>query len=472
MSNTEANPKKHPSPARGEGNVETASQTSSLPGPGILRLLESRHPAAQANVRRLIDWNRQDAGIDGVGLDHHAVQAVAIVGAGMMGTAIAAVYVRAAVPVVLTDSSAAALRAAPEKIVAELAGTSPEADARAAVARLVRTAPPEEAARGCDLVIESIVETAAAKQNLYGRLEPPLGPETILASNTSTIPIARLGGGLLHPGRFCGLHFFHPVRHRPLVEIIRGPQTTDATIATLVAHVKAAGRLPIVVSDGPGFLVNRLLLPYMNEALELLREGTPVEVIERAAIEFGMAMGPLHLLDQIGLDTALRGGLVLFQAFSDRIAGSPLLVAMVKAGRLGWKSGGGFFSYVPAAAAFDQPLAPAAAEILAPWMDRQGPSTAEMVTARLFLTMLLEATRMLQEGRVRNPRDIDLGVLFGLGFPGERGGLLRWADDLGASLIIEALKPLEMLGPRARPTPWLLEMAAGGRRFYEDCPSS
>jgi 3-hydroxyacyl-CoA dehydrogenase/enoyl-CoA hydratase/3-hydroxybutyryl-CoA epimerase/3-hydroxyacyl-CoA dehydrogenase/enoyl-CoA hydratase/3-hydroxybutyryl-CoA epimerase/enoyl-CoA isomerase len=218
------------------------------------------------------------------------------------------------------------------------------------------------------------------------------------------------------------------------VEIIRGPQTTDATIATLVAHVKSAGRLPIVVSDGPGFLVNRLLLPYMNEALELLREGTPVEVIERAAVEFGMATGPLHLLDQIGLDTSLRGGLVLFQAFSDRIAGSPLLVAMVKAGRLGCKTGGGFFSGVSDATAIDQPLAPAAAEILAPWMDRQHPSAAEMVTGRLFLTMLLEATRILEEGRVRNPRDIDLGVLFGLGFPAERGGLLRWAPGPGRRL--------------------------------------
>jgi 3-hydroxyacyl-CoA dehydrogenase/enoyl-CoA hydratase/3-hydroxybutyryl-CoA epimerase/3-hydroxyacyl-CoA dehydrogenase/enoyl-CoA hydratase/3-hydroxybutyryl-CoA epimerase/enoyl-CoA isomerase len=430
--------------------------------------LGGHYPAAQANVRRLIDWNREDPGIDGDVVGGHAVQSVAIAGAGMMGTAIAAVYVRAAIPVVLTDSNADALCTAPEKIVAELADTAPEADARAAVARLVRTAPPEEAVRGCDLVIESIVETAAAKQKLYGRLEPHLSPETILVSNTSTIPIARLGGGLHHPGRFCGMHFFHPVRHRPLVEIIRGPQTDDATIATLVAHVKSAGRLPIVVSDGPGFLVNRLLLPYMNEALELLREGTPVEVIERAAVEFGMAMGPLHLLDQIGLDTALRGGLVLFQAFSDRIAGSPLLVAMVKAGRLGCKTGGGFYSGAADAAAIDEPLAPAATEILAPWMDWQRPSAVEMVTARLFLTMLLEATRILQEGRVRNPRDIDLGVLFGLGFPGERGGLLRWADDLGLSGIIEALKPLEMLGARVQPTPWLLEMSADGRRFYQD----
>jgi 3-hydroxyacyl-CoA dehydrogenase len=429
-----------------------------------LGALSRHYPAAEANVQRLIDWNRQDPGIDGAGTDQPPVQSLAIIGAGMMGTAIAAVYVRQAVPVVLSDSNAAALAAAPERIVAELSDNLPEAEARAAVARLVRTAPPEEAVSGCDLVIESIVETAAAKQKLYGRLEPHLGLETILASNTSTIPIARLGAGLEHPRRFCGMHFFHPVRHRPLVEIIRGPQSSAATIATLVAHVKSVGRLPIVVGDGPGFLVNRLLLPYLNEALELLGEGTPVERIEGAAIDFGMAMGPLHLLDEIGLDTSLRGGLVLFQTFSDRIAASPLLVAMVKAGRLGCKTGGGFFAGGRAGKV--EPLAPAAAEILAPWMDGRRPSTVEMVTARLFLTMLLEATRVVEEGRVRDPRDVDLGVLFGLGFPGQRGGLFRWADDLGVTQILAALKPLEVLGPRARPTPWLLEMAARGRRFY------
>jgi 3-hydroxyacyl-CoA dehydrogenase len=427
--------------------------------------LVRHHPDAQGNVQQLVEWNRLDPGIDGAGPDQPSLRSVAIIGSGMMGTAIAAVYVRHGVPVVLSDSHTEAIAAAPQRIAAELSDTMSETAARAAVARLVRTAPLEEAVHGCALVIESIVETAAAKQKLYSRLEPYLDRETILASNTSTIPIARLGGALIHPQRFCGMHFFHPVRLRPLVEIIRGPQTSGTTIATVVAHVKSTGRLPIVVGDGPGFLVNRLLLPYLNEALALLGEGTPAERIEQAAIDFGMAMGPLHLLDEIGLDTSLRGGLVLFQAYSERIAASPLLVAMVKAGRLGCKTRAGFFPCGPEHKI--QPLDPATTAILAPWMDRRPPSTVGAVTARLFLTMLLEATRVLEEGRVRNPRDVDLGVLFGLGFPSQRGGLFRWADDLGVPRILEALKPLEALGPRARPTPWLVEMAAQGRRFYE-----
>ena len=140
------------------------------------------------------------------------------------------------------------------------------------------------------------------------------------------------------------MHFCHPVRQRPLVEIVRGPQTSQRTIAAAVAHVQGIARMPIVVEDGPGFVVNRLLFPYLSEALELLREGAPVDAIERAAAEFGMAMGPLRLMDEIGLDTILQAAWVLAAAFPERIVSSPLLVSMVKAGRLGRKTGAGFFS--------------------------------------------------------------------------------------------------------------------------------
>ena len=189
------------------------------------------------------------------------------------------------------------------------------------------------------------METLPAKLQLYAQLQRHLGPQTILASNTSTIPLQRLGRGLADASRFCGLHFCHPVQQRPLVEIVCGPQTSDATIAAAVAHARRIDRMPMVVQDGPGFVVNRLLFPYLNEALELLREGVPAESIERAAAEFGMTIGPLRLMDEIGLDTTLQAAWVLGAAFPERVVSSPLLVSLVKAGRLGQKTGAGFFSY-------------------------------------------------------------------------------------------------------------------------------
>jgi 3-hydroxyacyl-CoA dehydrogenase/enoyl-CoA hydratase/3-hydroxybutyryl-CoA epimerase/3-hydroxyacyl-CoA dehydrogenase/enoyl-CoA hydratase/3-hydroxybutyryl-CoA epimerase/enoyl-CoA isomerase len=259
------------------------------------------------------------------------------------------------------------------------------------------------------------------------------------------------------------MHFFNPVRRRRLVEVVRGARTSDETIATAVAYAKRLGKLPIVVNDGPGFLVNRLLLPYLNEALELLCDGAAIGDVERAAEAFGMLLGPLAMYDMIGLDTALMAGLRLWEAFPDRIPASPLLPALVKRGRLGQKSGQGFFSYLEGSGGEPDPdLAP----ILAPYIRRRAVFTQDEIASRLFLPVLLEATRALEEGIVRDPRDVDVGVIYGLGFPPSKGGLLFWADRLGAGRMVEMLKPLEHLGKRARPTPLLLEMAKEGAGFY------
>jgi 3-hydroxyacyl-CoA dehydrogenase len=262
------------------------------------------------------------------------------------------------------------------------------------------------------------------------------------------------------------------------VEIIRGPKTSDQTIATLAAHAKAIDKLPIIVADGPGFLINRLLLPYLTEALELLMEGAKIDMIESAATEFGMAKGPFHLMDEIGLDTTLQAGWSMASAFPDRIPVSPLLVALIKLGRLGQKSGAGFFSYADSVAIASS-TAPytATLEIIARWAKTTKQHSSEDIVIRLLLPMILEATRILEEGgwlghlarkeRPRcDPRDIDLGVIFGLGFPAQRGGLLWWADTIKPSTILEMLRPLESIGPRLQPTPLLLELAAHGERFY------
>jgi 3-hydroxyacyl-CoA dehydrogenase/enoyl-CoA hydratase/3-hydroxybutyryl-CoA epimerase/3-hydroxyacyl-CoA dehydrogenase/enoyl-CoA hydratase/3-hydroxybutyryl-CoA epimerase/enoyl-CoA isomerase len=385
----------------------------------------------------------------------------------MMGTAIAAAHVARGLPVAITDSDADALAKAPEAIVTELirsTGAS-KAEAKEAVGRLVHPTCDDARIAQCHLVIESVVETLAIKQQVYARLKPHLDSPTILATNTSTIPIAGLAAELHDPGRFCGLHFFHPVQRRPLVEIVRGPSTRDETVAAAVGHAKVLRKTPIVAGDGPGFVVNRLLVSYLNEALEMLREGAAIEQVERAAVEFGMAMGPFSLLDEIGLDTAMLAGRVLWEAFPDRIVASPLLISMLKKGRLGRKSGAGFLSYP---GVFDGPGRPdpSVDPIIAPWIESPRRFNGEMIRRRLILPMVLEATRLVEENKVRDPRDVDLSVIFGLGFPAARGGLLYWADALGASRIVEMLRPLEPLGERLRPTRLLLEMAESRRRFY------
>jgi 3-hydroxyacyl-CoA dehydrogenase len=447
---------------------------------------------AMRNVRALVERNRLDSGLDRAGDAPRAIRTVGIVGAGLMGASIAAAEINKGLPVVITDADPKALDGCAQRIAAALhcAGDS-DAEAQEQVARLVTTTGDLAEVALCDLVLESIVENYQAKAQVFSQLENDLGENTLLASNTSTIPIGRLASGLKDRARFCGIHFCHPVHERPLVEIVRGPKTSDLSIAAAVAHAKAIGRMPIVVQDGPGFLVNRLLLPFLSEAMELLLEGVSVQQVEQAALKFGWAKGPLGLLDEIGLKTTLQGGWILSEAFPDRITASPLLVAMVKAGRTGREVGAGFFTYHPSshmhngmngqngqnghngfggpAHAGDDHLAGSEEDlqnIIAQWARPRQEHTPHSVTIRLLLPMVLEATRILEENKARDARDIDMAVLFGLGFPQSHGGLLWWSDTLGAARIIEMLRPLHRLGPRAQPTQMLRELARRGGHFY------
>ncbi len=425
-----------------------------------------RQPALQ-NVRSLVENNRNSTGLDGQSAPPQTVTSVGIVGAGMMGAAIAAAHLNHDLPVVITDTDRGALVGARNRIAAELAHALPGDQTRERVERLVRSSEQLADVARCDLVIESIVESMPAKQQLYDRLQPHLGRGTMLVSNTSTIPIGRLAVRLNSPEQFCGLHFLHPVHCRPLVEVVRGDRTGDQTIARAVAHAKAIDKMPIVVADGPGFLVNRLLMPYLGEAIGLLLEGATIEQIEQAATGFGMAKGPLTLLDEIGLDTTLRGGWELENPGSDRINSAPLLVAMVKAGRLGRKSGAGFLEYADPSddtmpGRPDSRIEP----IVAQWAQQPRQHDPQSIICRLLLPMVLEATRIIEQRKLRDPRDIDLCVLFGLGFPTHRGGLLWWADSLSAARVVAMLQPLQRLGQPYHPTPLLQEMANTAGRFY------
>jgi 3-hydroxyacyl-CoA dehydrogenase/enoyl-CoA hydratase/3-hydroxybutyryl-CoA epimerase/3-hydroxyacyl-CoA dehydrogenase/enoyl-CoA hydratase/3-hydroxybutyryl-CoA epimerase/enoyl-CoA isomerase len=418
---------------------------------------------ARRHVDEIVRWNRA---LSQVGA--RPVRSAGILGAGLMGTAIAAAHVKAGIPVTLWDIDSNVLAAAPARIAAEVAmQAAPGTPAAEQVAGLVSLASGPPGLAACEVVVESVVEDLAAKRRLWAEIVPHLAPRALLASNTSTIPIGRLATGLACADRFCGIHFFHPVRKRSLVEIVRGPATSAATVAAAAGYALALEKMPIVVADGPGFLVNRLLVPYLNEALEMLLEGASIDRIERAATGFGMALGPLRILDEIGLDTTFRAGRVLWEAFPDRVVASPLLVMLIKKGRLGRKTGAGFFTYTGETSwegpGEDDPIV---AALLADWQRASRNFSADEIVDRLLLPMVAEAGRLLEEGKVADPRAIDLAVLFGLGFPAARGGLLYWADRLGAAEICRRLEALTPQGERFRPTPLLADLARRGAGFY------
>ncbi|HTU25100.1 MAG TPA: 3-hydroxyacyl-CoA dehydrogenase NAD-binding domain-containing protein, partial [Pirellulales bacterium] len=304
---------------------------------------------ALINVFFLTDHNKKDQGVDRPGVAAHPVKSVSVIGAGIMGAGIVAANLRRQVPVAVSDAAEAALAGGVRQVLEEVSYNKqtkqPDAERAIRFAPLLNATTSDAELARADLVVEAVVENVDVKKKVYARLEPLLADTAVLASNTSTIQITKLAQGLKRPDRFVGIHFFNPVRKMPLVEVIRGRETSDETIATAVAYAKGIGKSPIVVHDGPGFLVNRLLFPYLNESLELLSEGASIKSIERASTEFGMPMGPLALYDMVGLDTSVYAGRVLWEAFPDRTGASPILPAMVKAGRLGQKSGRGFFLY-------------------------------------------------------------------------------------------------------------------------------
>lgn len=388
--------------------------------------------AALENVRCMVALCRESCRRTSEATTARPIRSVGVVGAGIMGTAIAIEHAMHSIPVVLTDKDPEALRRAAATAAVELA-MAQRCGCRISLQQPIAYTLDDADLAGCDLVVESIVEKRPAKQTLFTRIKPHLAGSAILATNTSTIPIARLAAGLPAPGRFCGLHFCHPVRLRPLVEIIPGPATSPETVAAVVDHAMSLGKLPLVVADGPGFVVNRLLLSYLNEALTMIIEGVPIQQIDAAMIGFGMPLGPLELLDEIGLDTALQSGIVMAEVFGERSVASELLVRLVKAGQYGIKSGAGFYAYP------GKTPNPSCGEIIERALaDQFRPSSPAdqssvdptAIAERLLRPLITEGGRMLAEKKVAASWQIDLAMIFGLGFPLWRGGL-PWPELRG-----------------------------------------
>jgi 3-hydroxyacyl-CoA dehydrogenase/enoyl-CoA hydratase/3-hydroxybutyryl-CoA epimerase len=313
-----------------------------------------------------------------------------------------------------------------------------------------------------ELVIEAVFEDLDVKRAVLAEVERATGPRAIFASNTSTIPIARIASAATRRDQVIGMHFFSPVPRMPLLEVIPHADTAPWVISSAVAFGRRLGKTAIVVQDRPGFWVNRILGPYLNEAAQLVLGGVAIDEVDRIMVEWGFPVGPLTLLDEVGLDVAAKASGVLHEAFGNRLAPAPGLDRLVEAGHLGRKAGKGFYEYKGRTKGG---VHRAAYELLAT-EPNGGPRPAEVIQ-RLVYTMLNEAARAASEGVVRAPRDGDIGALFGIGFPPFRGGPLRHADDLGAARLVMELERLtERCGPRFEPCDLLREQARRGTKFY------
>jgi 3-hydroxyacyl-CoA dehydrogenase/enoyl-CoA hydratase/3-hydroxybutyryl-CoA epimerase len=302
------------------------------------------------------------------------------------------------------------------------------------------------------------------KKSIFRRLDDLVREDAVLATNTSALSITELAAATKHPRRVVGFHFFNPVHQMQLVEVILGRETAPVIAQRALRFAQAIGKLPVLVKDSPGFLVNRILLPYMIEAGKLFWDGASIEDIDEAMLDFGMPMGPLRLIDEVGADVAMHVAETLAAAFPERLRVPGILPALIRAGLLGRKAGKGFYLYPkgrdatpnPAAIAL-RPNAPASA------------LTQKDLALRMSLLMVNEAARCLEEGIVEKPGDVDFAMVMGTGFAPFRGGPLRLADRAGAGKITDELSRLaDNVGPQYAPAAILKQLSQAGKRFYED----
>ncbi len=317
-----------------------------------------------------------------------------------------------------------------------------------------------------DLVIEAVFEDIGVKHTVLREVEAVIRPDAIFATNTSTIPVTQIARAAERPGRVLGMHFFSPVHKMPLLEVIVTPDTADEVTATAVAYGKKLGKTVIVVSDGPGFYANRILTPYVNEAGRLLDEGIAVETIDKALVDFGFPVGPITLIDEVGLDVAGKAGQIMYDSFGARFTPAESVRKVIDAGRYGRKIKKGFYLYDETGKKSDVDLS--VYDIFAPGRER-GQLAEDEIQRRTVYAMLNEAARCLEDGIIHSQRDGDVGAVFGIGFPPFRGGPFRYMDSIGVASLVDQLDDLNDRYPgRYEPAAILLQMAHADARFYSD----
>jgi 3-hydroxyacyl-CoA dehydrogenase/enoyl-CoA hydratase/3-hydroxybutyryl-CoA epimerase len=442
-----------------------------LEAAGLGRLVAGDEKKALVHVFFLTEANRRDTGVDAP-VTTLPIRRAGLAGAGVMGGGIAQLLSRRNIPVRMKDLNDEAL----------LSGLQSASKVYRSQVRRRRLRPSDadrymslihptldySGFRRVDIVFEAVVEKMLVKKQVLAEVETVIEPDTIFASNTSALSVTELARDARRPDNVAGFHFFNPVHRMPLIEVVRGQATSDRTVATLMTLARRLGKTPILCQDGPGFLVNRVLGRYLNEANHLLADGVTIEHCDRVATDFGMPMGPIRLVDEVGVDVAAKVANILLDELGDRYQTNNLLERLQGEQRLGRKVNRGFYRYVAKGpkAKVTEVLDPSVPALIETGGRRFEGSDREILD-RLILVMVDEAARSLDDGIVRTPGDVDIGMIFGTGFPPFRGGLLRYADAIGIRLVTDALMRLsETVSPRFAPCETLKEMAARSLTFY------
>jgi 3-hydroxyacyl-CoA dehydrogenase/enoyl-CoA hydratase/3-hydroxybutyryl-CoA epimerase len=400
---------------------------------------------------------------------------IGILGAGVMGGAIGAVAAGRGIAVRLRDVGPKPLEKGLSHAHAILGGRGRRRrPASWTESRFIRIAPTLDLSgfTSSDLILEAVIEDLDLKRRVLAEAEKAAPAECTLATNTSSLSVDAIASALQAPERFIGLHFFNPAERMPLVEVVRGSRTSAGTVATALAFARKLGKTPVLVGDAPGFVVNRLLMPYLSEAVQVVARGGDVEAVDRTMVRFGLPIGPLALLDQIGLDVAAKVAAVLAAAFGERLPSPAGLQALAAAGLLGAKGGAGFY----VRRGRKRQVNARAVEIL---RSSRGPGEmgaggdvpdGERLAGRLLHPVINEAARLLEEGVAGSPEIVDLAMVFGTGFPPFRGGPLRWADVTGVPSIVASLGGMAAggAGDHLAPSEALERVAAGTGRFHAD----
>lgn len=408
--------------------------------------------------------------------DVKAVDTAAVIGAGVMGGGIAYQSALKGTPIVMKDINDDALqlglKEAKKLLGKRVAKGRMTAEQMADTLTRINSTLTYGDVANTDIVVEAVVENVKVKKMVLAELEDIVDEDAILASNTSTISITELATATKRPERVCGMHFFNPVPLMPLVEVIRGEKTSDETIARTVSYALAMGKKPIVVNDCPGFMVNRVLFPYLNAFEKLVNDGADYQHIDKVMERFGWPMGPAYLLDVVGLDVAVHGSAVMAEGFPDRmkIDFDVATMALFKAERLGQKSGSGYYRYEPDRKGKPQKkvdedgiaIVNKASANKRPAVD----FSDDEITERMMLSLCLEVVRCLEDGIVDSPEAADMSLIWGIGFPPFRGGALRYIDSIGTKAFVKIAEKYSDLGNSYQVPKLLADMAANDVQFF------
>lgn len=405
----------------------------------------------------------------------HPVKSAAVLGAGIMGGGIAYQSASKGTPIVMKDIAQPALELglgeASKLLTAQIKRGRSTPEKMAAVLNNITATLDYSAIKQADVVVEAVVEHPKVKATVLAEVEQYVSEDAIIASNTSTISINLLAKSLKKPERFCGMHFFNPVHKMPLVEVIRGENSSEETIASVVAYAAKMGKTPIVVNDCPGFFVNRVLFPYFAGFSGLLADGADFAVIDKVMErQFGWPMGPAYLLDVVGLDTGHHAQAVMAEGFPDRMGKTDkdAIDVMFEAQRFGQKNAKGFYQYsIDRRGKPKKDIDPVSYELLGNSFGELKEFGSEEIIARTMIPMIIETVRCLEEGIIATPAEADMGLVYGLGFPPFRGGVFRYIDTMGVANFVDLADKYAHLGGLYQVTDKMRELAANNGSYYQ-----